>query len=275
MDKQNIKVSVVIPTFNMSAYVDSAVRSVLRGTFNNFEIIVVDDGSTDSTYSTLSKYTNPNSAEFDSRVNYYYQSNSGKSSAVNKGFEVASGSFVTILDADDKLTKNSLESRYKERFAEKSEKHDIVVGGFEVFDRNKTYGKRYPPNTSDSNRLFDQFYTRLKTPFSLNACLVSRALIDRVGGLDEKMKRCMDGDYALRLLKNADNLNSINKIVYRYRKDRTSALNRMKYRLMTAQYRPQVVWKNYDGLRRWAALPYSVVMDVGKLVYEMFDSYKK
>jgi hypothetical protein len=76
------------------------------------------------------------------------------------------------------------------------------------------------------------------------------------------------------MLKEAESVNTVDEIVYRYRKHRTSPLERVKYRLKTARYRPQVVWKNYDGWRRWVAVPFALAMDAGKLVYELISDYK-
>ena len=272
----NTGVSVIIPSYNMSEYIDESINSVLNGDFNDFEIIVIDDGSNDSTRSVVKKYIDPSSSKFDSRVNYRYQCNSGKSAAVNRGLEIACGAYVVMLDADDQLTPQSLKSRLEVAADDESaEPCDLIIGGFEVFDHRRTYGERPSPFTSDPEQLHNRFYLDWKTPFHLNACLISRSLIDKVGGLDETIHRCIDGDYALRLLHEAESVKVVDDIVYRYRKHRSSPLGRIRYRLKTARYRPNVVWKNYDGWRRYAAVPFGLALDTGKLIYEVFDSYKE
>ena len=67
----------------------------------------------------------------------------------------------------------------------------------------------------------------------------------------------------------------VDEVVYRYRKHRSSWLERVRFRTRTARYRPQVIWKNYEGWRRWIGVPFGVVLDTGKLFYELVDSYKK
>jgi len=269
-------ISVVIPAYNMAEYIDEAIHSVLNGDFEDLEVIVIDDGSTDATRSVVAKYSDPATSSYDPRVCYEYQTNNGKSAAVNWGLDIACGSYVTMLDADDQLTPESLKSRYEVRFDEESgELCDLIIGGFEVFDHRRTYGERPSPLFSDPKQLYRRFYLHWKTPFHLNACLISRSLIDKVGGLDETIHRCIDGDYALRLLQEAESIKVVDDIVYRYRKHRSSPLGRIRYRLKTARYRPKVVWKNYDGWRRYAAVPFGFAMDAGKLVYELFDSYKE
>lgn len=87
------RVSVVIPTYNRSAFVGRAVKSVLSQTATDYEIIVVDDGSTDSTKESI--------REFRPRIRYIYQDNSGVSAARNTGIKAAQGEWVTFLDSDD------------------------------------------------------------------------------------------------------------------------------------------------------------------------------
>lgn len=259
----------------MAEYIDSTIRSVLHGTFRDMEVIVIDDGSTDGTKSVVEKYNDSSDSSYDPRVFYEYQHNSGKSAAVNRGIDIANGIYITVVDADDQITEESLQIRYEARFSESDSLCDLIIGGFEVFDHQATYGKRSPPSSFDPCQLHDRFYLDWKTPFHLNACLISQELIDRTGGLDETIHRCIDGDYALRLLREAESIKVVDEVVYRYRKHRSSAFERVKYRLKTAWYRPKVVWKNYNGWRKWTAVPFGIAMDTGKLVYELIDSYKQ
>ncbi|WP_188149877.1 glycosyltransferase family 2 protein [Teredinibacter waterburyi] len=96
-------VSVVIPTYNYGHYLRSSVQSVLRQTYNNIEVIIVDDGSTDDTKRVVE--------EFGDSVIYHYKSNAGLSAARNTGIEIAKGKYIQFLDSDDLLGENSIESR--------------------------------------------------------------------------------------------------------------------------------------------------------------------
>ena len=93
-------VSVVIPTYNRSAFVAKAVDSVLHQIFTDYELIVVDDGSTDNTKDTLNKYGD--------RITYIYQNNSGVSVARNSGITSARGKWLAFLDSDDEWKPNYL-----------------------------------------------------------------------------------------------------------------------------------------------------------------------
>ncbi len=86
-------VSVIIPTFNRGWVIREAIDSVLNQTFGSFELIVVDDGSTDNTLDIL--------AEYKDRITLIKQRNRGVSAARNRGMDAASGRFIAFLDSDD------------------------------------------------------------------------------------------------------------------------------------------------------------------------------
>jgi glycosyltransferase involved in cell wall biosynthesis len=95
--------SVIIPTYNRSKAVVKAVESVLEQTFSSFEVIVVDDGSSDDTSEALNPLL-----EQDSRIIYVFQENQERSAARNNGVVVAKGEFICFLDSDDVLQVNHL-----------------------------------------------------------------------------------------------------------------------------------------------------------------------
>lgn len=273
MEDTGKNISVVIPSYNMGDLVGAAIESVARTSVEGVEVIVVDDGSEDATPSIVRSYTEERALGID--VRFYRQENRGKSNAVNRGLREARGDYVSILDADDQIAEGGLDALFRSRVDDKGVSYPMVVGGFEVFNRSEKFGCRVPPLGYSPGQLRARFYLHWKTPFHLNACLLSRDLVGKVGGLDERLQRCVDGDYALRLLDDVDRVNVVDEVVYRYRKHRSSPLNRARYRVETARYRPQVIWKNYRGWRRWWGVPFGLAMDAGKLMYELVDYYKK
>jgi len=86
--------TIVIPSYNRGHIVGRAIESVLNQSYSDFEIIVVDDGSTDNTKEVVSQY-------IDSRINYFFQENSGVSVARNNGSKLAKGDYLVFLDSDD------------------------------------------------------------------------------------------------------------------------------------------------------------------------------
>lgn len=101
---KNYKISIIIPTYNRSWSIERAVNSVLKQTNQDWELIIVDDGSTDDTRLKLLSYL-----EKDSRIRYFYKENGGVGSARNYGAKKAGNEYITFLDSDDELTSDALE----------------------------------------------------------------------------------------------------------------------------------------------------------------------
>jgi glycosyltransferase involved in cell wall biosynthesis len=97
-------VSVVIPTYNNASVVKEAIQSVLEQTLSDYEIIVVDDGSTDNTREVVSSFS-------DKRIRYVYQENHGRSSARNHAISIAQGRYIAFLDSDDLFLPTKLEKQ--------------------------------------------------------------------------------------------------------------------------------------------------------------------
>ena len=267
----DVKVSVVIPAYNMAEYVDEAVGSVLHGELEDLEVIVVDDGSTDETAAAVRSFCDPASEAHDPRVQYVCQENQGKAAAVNTGMAQARGRYLTILDADDWLGPNSLAVRYAVGYAGAQ----VIVGETEVFEGGQVSGHRAVPDTSDPRALRRRFFLSYKTPFSLNACLISRNIASRTGRFDTRLQRCQDIDYAVRLLQETEEVAVVNEPVYCYRKHRQSVPERMRFRAQTLFYRALVFWKNARGLARLGIVCYGAAMDLAKAIYELFGNYKR
>jgi len=102
------KVSIIIPTYNSSQYIETAIESVLNQTHRDIELIVVDDGSTDNTREKLEHFIN------NKQIVYFYQQNKGASSARNFGIQKAGGQYIGFLDADDKFHPQMIERCLRE-----------------------------------------------------------------------------------------------------------------------------------------------------------------
>lgn len=97
------KVSIIVPVYNLENYIGNTIQSLLSQTYKNLEIIIVDDGSTDSSLSIIQKM-----ASNDSRIIYTSQSNGGAAKARNTGLSLATGEFITFVDGDDMLSPNAI-----------------------------------------------------------------------------------------------------------------------------------------------------------------------
>lgn len=98
-----IRFSIIVPCYNVDAYVDTCIESILAQTFDNFEMILIDDGSTDQTNSKCRAW-----CEKDKRIKLITKTNGGLSSARNAGLEVACGEYIVFVDSDDTIKSESL-----------------------------------------------------------------------------------------------------------------------------------------------------------------------
>ena len=112
-------VSVIVPVYNVEAFLDRCVRSVLAQTFPDFELILVDDGSTDTSGALCDAL-----AREDARIRVIHQANGGLSAARNRGIEAAGGTYLIFLDSDDYWDLGVLEALYR---AAKQEDADLVL----------------------------------------------------------------------------------------------------------------------------------------------------
>lgn len=102
------KISVIIPIYNVEPYLDEAFTSLLNQSFKNFEIIAVNDGSTDRSDKIVKKYQ-----AVDNRIRYYQQKNQGLSATRNNAMQYAQGEYIYFMDADDVIKPEALEQCYK------------------------------------------------------------------------------------------------------------------------------------------------------------------
>ncbi len=180
------RVSVIIPTFNRGRFLEEAVDSVLAQTFADFELIVVDDGSTDDTRERLQRYGQ--------QLTRVRQPNRGVSAARNKGFERSTGELIALLDSDD-LWRPAKLARQVAFFDAHPDAQ--ICQTEEIWIR---HGKRVNPKKrhhKPSGWIFEP---------SLALCLVSpsavmlrRGLLEAMGGFDESLPACEDYDLWLRI----------------------------------------------------------------------------
>lgn len=121
MPQENPLFSIVITTYNYGHLIERAIQSVLAQTFVDYELIVVDDGSTDATEQQLKR--------FDKQLRYIKKTNGGQSSAINLGAREAHGSYIYVLDADDELLPSAL-AYFKSAIDSISEQACLFYGGY-------------------------------------------------------------------------------------------------------------------------------------------------
>jgi glycosyltransferase involved in cell wall biosynthesis len=179
-------ISVVIPTYNRADFLLEAVESVYQQTFRDFELIVVDDGSTDGTANFLKNYPN--------HLIYRYQANQGVSSARNLGVRMARGQWVAFLDSDDLWLPKKLETQAR-FFSQNPEA--VICQTEEIWIRN---GRRVNPQKKHRKFSGDIFGPSLLLCLvSPSAVMIERDLFNQEGGFDESLPACEDYDLWLRI----------------------------------------------------------------------------
>ena len=187
-------VSIVIPTFNRSRYLRKAIESVLAQTFQDFEIIVMDDGSTDDTRKIASS--------FGSKVSYFYQTNQGSPEARNAGLRLAKGKYLGLLDCDDLFLPDWLERGME--ILNRMPQVALVHGETEVIDSE---GKLIPEETAYIRKFYEKErkegsgYLRILKGNAMfpSAILFRRECLERVGFFNPAFAPREDYDWYLRL----------------------------------------------------------------------------
>lgn len=119
-------VSVIIPAYNVEKYLNATMKSVMKQNFHDFEVIIINDGSTDSTQKIIDNYV----SSYPDIVRSYQQENKGQSAARNKGVGYANGKYIAFVDSDDILDKDYLQNLYN---AAEKENAEIAVCGYKKF----------------------------------------------------------------------------------------------------------------------------------------------
>ena len=162
-------VSVVITVFNGEKYLIEAIESVLGQTYRSFELIVVDDGSTDNS-GAIAK-------SFASQLQYFYQDNGGQGIALNRGIELSRGCFLSFLDADDIWKENKL--MHQIEALDNNPDADMVFGQVEQF---------YSSELDENHRKRIRIPARVMPGFFKGSMLIKQDSFFRVGTFDTRWK---------------------------------------------------------------------------------------
>lgn len=140
--KGNIEVSVIIPVYNLSKWIEKCVKSVLEQTVSNIEIIIVDDGSKDDSYKIVKRMQE----EHSEKIVLLSQENSGQATARNRAMDLARGEYIVFVDGDDYIEPTYLQCLLEKI---KSENLDCVVCGYERVDEQGNVLQRVCPDISN------------------------------------------------------------------------------------------------------------------------------
>jgi len=209
-------VSVIMPSYNTSQYIQEAIDSVLAQDYPNKELIVIDDGSTDSTVDLIRAYGD--------RVTLLTQKNQGSAVARNAGIAAAQGKYIAFLDSDDAWLPGKLTTQV--RYLEQHPDIGMIYGRWHVWkpqpDGHFASADTIDPESTEPTRLVEEgsgwLYNRLLFTSLLHTITVMarRSLIDEVGTFDVDLKRGQDYDYWIRASR-VTQIHQIDQVLALYR----------------------------------------------------------
>lgn len=226
-------VSVIIPVYNIEAYIENCLRSVVSQTYSDIEILCVDDGSVDGSAEIIKQLS-----EKDERIKYFYQTNSGVSSARNKGLDNSLGDYVFFVDGDDYLHPRAIEISVD--CAEKTNA-DMVCSHYVI---TQSLNEK-PENISSYSYSDTDFETLFKKGDKLGKCtfakLIKKSVTENIR-FPEGIAIGEDGCYIIKLMNENINAVTVDKALYYYLKREgsatTSELNEKRLTILYA----------YDGM---------------------------
>ncbi len=178
--------SAVIPVYNRRKLIKKSVNSVLEQSFRDFELIVVDDGSTDETPSVIKGYS-------DKRVRYIRKENSGPAAARNRGIEESRGDFIAFLDSDDWWLKDKLRETCR---ALRENPGYLIYHSQERWYRRGKLLNQKKIHAKPSGYVFSRCLQLCC--ISISTAAVSKSLFKKIGLFDEALPACEDYDFWLR-----------------------------------------------------------------------------
>jgi hypothetical protein len=204
-----MQVSVIIPAYNAAAFLQETIESVLSQTFTDWELLVVDDGSTDQTPDIVQHYQ-----KVDSRIQLIRQANQGVSATRNSGVANSQGDYIAFLDADDQWLPQKL-SAHLAHLAAKPEV-GVSFGRVEIF--NSTRPAQYQVSSARLTHLQPELFLSENPTTTTSNWFIRRAVWDQVGGFCREMSYSEDLEWLLRVRCTTTwEIEGIDPILVRYR----------------------------------------------------------
>ena len=210
----NQTISVIVPVYNVAAYLPQCMASILSQDYQNMEVILIDDGSTDACGQICDQY-----AEKDSRVRVIHQKNGGAAAAKNAGLRLASGDYLTFADSDDYLEPGAYGFLMKTLLETNA---DAVQGSFREIYRNRSEEQRIQEETLEG---FDYL---LRFPKDFSCALLWNKLYRREifeGVLFEEGHKIDDEYFTYRGFLQPRKVVRIDRVIYNYRKRSSSVMS--------------------------------------------------
>lgn len=183
--------TVIIPLFNKENFIESTLKSVLNQSFIDFEVLIINDGSTDQSEKKVLGFK-------DDRIQYFYKENGGVSAARNFGIEKAKSDYITLIDADDYWYPDFLQEMFKNinRYSE----FKVFTAAIEVETAKKTFRSSYSIVKTGDCETVNYFEASLKESVICTSCAVfHKSVFKKTGQFDIQLKNGEDTDLWIRI----------------------------------------------------------------------------
>ena len=238
LSDKNVKFSIILTVYNGEEYIDEAIQSVLNQTYHNYELIIINDGSTDQTNQIVKGYEH-------SCIKIITKQNEGVSTARNIGMTYASGDYLMFIDSDDKLRVDALEVLYT--YIKKYTSADLIIYGWEEFGVKKNINK-----VSNEVKIYDADLCAQKIIQTDSECgggfpwnkLWNINSIRKNGSIPEfnpELILCEDKEWAVRQLLSCKTVMLVPDILYLYRKAKTGHLSNVDFNAVESKNNEKLV----------------------------------
>lgn len=233
-------ISVIIPVYNVEKYLDQCVQSVIEQSYRDLEIILVDDGSTDSSPEKCDAWE-----ERDSRIKTFHKANGGLSDARNFGLDIACGDYITFVDSDDWIHSSMLETMLKEIIANRADICSCgIINYYESDQKYKSWS--IPSLCGDSAFILKYLYSDTKYPVSACGKLFVKRLWEHFRF--PKRRLCEDAFTTCLLVDKAERIVQLSREFYIYRIRDNSIMTKPFSR---KQMDEEVAWRfNYRFIQK-------------------------
>ncbi|MCB8778663.1 glycosyltransferase [Planktothrix agardhii 1032] len=213
------RVSVIIPTYNGDRYLSQAIDSVLSQTYSNYEIVIVDDGSTDNTPQIVQHYLDAHQSP--SLIRYIVQSNQGVAAVRNRGIKEARGELIALLDQDDVFLPEKL--AHQVAYFNTNPNIAIVNSGWRLIDQNNHNISDIEPWHDLPDLTLETWITR--TPILPSSLMFTRESWQQVGGFNSRFNGVDDVDFIWRLASQGYEAIWLPEITVNYRQHQQTVSN--------------------------------------------------
>lgn len=219
MNRDKSLVSIIMPVYNVASFVGTSINSVLNQSYENWELIIVDDGSTDDSFQICSTL-----AKSDHRIKLLQQKNSGVSSARNRGLKEANGDFILFLDSDDELYPQTIKHCIESLLSY----DDVVQFSYESINESGESLQTYSLKEGSYSSIND-YHRSANYPYTIWGFLIPRVLIAHEGiYFSDELSYGEDQEFIIRVLLSANRILVLPEALYRYRLRSDSVMQSIK-----------------------------------------------